>query len=152
MLFDLQSLFSDQQDFGGNAGTAVPSTNVIDLGAVDTPEHAVGPITRDLGRGRPIPIHIQVTETFVDDGGNDFTALTVALQIDDAEGFGTAETVLSQTFAQADLVVGKRLPPFYIPEGVDKRYVRLLYTPVGGGLDAGKITAGLVFGRSNWTT
>lgn len=150
MLMDLQSTFSDQQSLIGAGAALIPSTNVIDLGAVDTPKHAKAPITRDLGKGRPIPVLIQVTETFVDDGGADFTNLIVSLEIDDAEGFGTKVIVTSATIQQADLVAGARLMPFYVPEGVDKRYVRLAYTP-NQGLSAGAITAGLVFGRSNWS-
>lgn len=151
MLMDLQSMFSDAQELAGDGATLIPSTNVIDLGAVDTPKHAVGPITRDLGKGRPIPVLIQIVESFVDDGGGDFTGLTINLEVDDAEGFGTKTILDTFTVAQADLVAGKRLQPFYIPEGVNKRYVRLAYTENGGGSSAGKITAGLVFGRSNWT-
>jgi hypothetical protein len=93
---------------------------------------------------------VQVTEAFVDDGGNDFTQLTVAIEIDDAEGFGTKSTVMSVVIPQADLTLGARLVPFYLPEGINKRYVRLAYTP-NQGLSAGKITAGLVFGRANWS-
>ncbi len=150
MLMDLQSMFSDQQSLVGNGAVLIPSTNVIDLGAVDTPKHAKAPITRDLGKGRPIPVLLQVTEAFVDDGGADFTQLTVALQVDDDGAFGSATTVFSVVIPQADLTAGARLMPFYIPEGVNERYVRLAYTP-NQGLSAGKITAGLVFGRSNWS-
>lgn len=150
MLMDLQSMFSDQQSLVGAGAALIPSTNVIDLGAVDTPKHAAGPITRDLGKGRPIPVLVQVTEAFVDDGGNDFTQLTLAIEIDDAEGFGTKSTVMSVVIPQADLTLGARLIPFYLPEGINKRYVRLAYTP-NQGLSAGKITAGLVFGRANWS-
>lgn len=151
MLMDLQSMFSDQQELAGDGGVLIPSTNVIDLGAVDVPKHAKAAPTRDLGFGRPIPVLIQITETFVDDSGGDFTGLTINLEVDDAEGFGTKTVLQTFTVAQADLVAGKRLQPFYIPEGVNKRYVRLAYTENGGGTAAGKITAGLVFGRDNWT-
>lgn len=143
MLMDLQSMFSDKQAIT----TTAASTNVIDLGAVDTPKHAAGPITRDLGKGRPIPITVMVNETFTAAGA---ATLTIALQVDDDEAFGSATTVLTQTFALAALTAGAKLPPFYIPEGVDERYVRLNYTVATGPMTAGKITAGLVFGRSNW--
>lgn len=142
MLFDLQSMFSDQQAITATAA----STNVIDLGAVDTPKHAVGPITRDMGKGRPIPVHIQVTEAF-----NNLTSLAIALQVDDDEAFGSAKTVMTTTVLLADLAAGKRIAPFYIPEGVDERYVRLNYTVSGTAPTTGKVTAGLVFGRANWS-
>lgn len=142
MLFDLQSMFSDKQAITATAA----STNVIDLGAVDTPKHAVGPITRDLGKGRPIPVSISVNEAF-----NNLTSLAVALQVDDDVAFGSPKTVATVTVALADLVVGKRIAPFYIPEGVDERYVRLNYTVTGTAPTTGKVTAGLVFGRANWS-
>lgn len=154
MLMDLQSMFSDQQDFGGDDGTAaIPSTNVIDLGAVDTPKHANAAPTRDLGLGRPIPVLVQVTEDFSQDVGTDFTGMTFTLQVDDDEAFGSPTTVIeSREYLLAELVAGKKIEPFYIPEGVNERYMRLVYTPVGGGMDSGKITAGLIFGRAGWTS
>jgi hypothetical protein len=140
---DLQSTFSDAQAITGTAA----SENVIDLGTVDTPEYAVGPITRDLGRGRHIPILIQVVEDFAT-----LTSLQVQLQTDDNDGFSSATTVASsEDVALADLVAGRKLAPFYVPLNVDERYVRLNYVVTGSNATAGKITAGLVFGRAQWT-
>ena len=145
MLMDLQSMFSDKQAITVTAA----STNVIDFGAAGTPKHAKAAVTRDIGKGRPIPIMVMVNQTFTDVGSDG--TLTIALQVDDDEAFGSATTVLSQTFALATLVAGAKLPPFYVPEGVDERYARLNYTVASGPMTAGKITAGLVFGKSNWS-
>ena len=143
MIFDTQSMFSDAQAITATAR----STNVIDLGAVDTPKHAVGPITRDLGRGRPVELAVQVVEAF-----NTLTSLTIALQVDNDVAFGSPKTVMTLSVPLAGLTLGARLPPFYIPEGVDERYVSFLYTVVGTNPTLGKITAGLTFAsNSKWS-
>jgi hypothetical protein len=138
---DLQSMFSDKQAITADAA----STNVIDLGAPETPLFAKAPISQDVGKGRAIPVHIQVVETF-----NNLTNVVVSLQVDNDVAFGSPKTVSSVTVLLADLKAGKRIPPFYIPEGVDERYVRLFYDITGTAPTTGKITAGLVFGRANW--
>ncbi len=141
MLMDLQSMFSNRQAITATAA----STDVLDLGAAGTPKFAKGPVIRDLGRGRPIPINIQIVEAF-----NNLTSLTVALQVDNDSAFGSPKTVLSVVVPLAELTAGRTIPPFYIPVGVDERYVRLLYTVTGTAPTLGRVTAGLQFGRSNW--
>jgi len=141
MIFDSTNLFSDQQAI---TATAV-STNVIDLGATDTPQHAVNAITRDIGKGRPIDFFLRVTEDF--DSADDDGTLTVTLQMDTVEGFGSATTVLElQAFDEADLVAGFVVPIQWVPRGTVERYIRLNYTVGGtGDFTAGKVTAGFVF-------
>lgn len=141
MLFDLQGMFSDKQAITADAA----STNVIDLGAPETPMFAKAAITQDFGRGRPIPITIQVVETF-----NTLTNLIINVQCDNDVAFGSPKTLLSTTVLLADLVAGRKIPPYFIPEGIDERYLRLFYDVTGTNPTLGKITAGLVFGRSNW--
>jgi hypothetical protein len=141
MLMDLQSMFSNRQAIIATA----PSTDQIDLGVVDTPRFARAPITRDLGRARPFPIHIQVIESF-----NNLTSLTVALQVDNDVAFGSPKTLITTVVPLAGLVAGAVIPPFFLPVGVDERYVRLLYTVTGTAPTLGRITAGFQFGRSNW--
>lgn len=143
MLLDMQSLFSDAQAITATAA----STNVIDLGLPGTPQHAKAPIHQDLGKGRPIQLLVQIVESF-----NTLTSLTITMQKDTVENFASPETVMTTgAIALADLVAGKRLPPFYVPEGVDQRYLRLNYTVAGTAPTTGKVTAGLVFGVENWT-
>lgn len=141
MIFDKESMFSDQQAITGSA----VSESVIDLGAPGTPMHAAGAITQDLGRGRDMAVRIQVTEDF-----NTLTSLKIAVEVDDAEGFGSAEEVASVSVALADLKAGYVTPIAYMPRGVDKRYVRLNYTVTGTDPTTGKVTAGLVFGNETW--
>lgn len=136
MLFDKQNLFSDAQAITADAA----STNVIDFGAPQTPQHAKNAITRDMGKGRKPELRIQVVETF-----NTLTSLTFSVQIDDAEGFGTLSTVSSHTATLAQLVAGYVVPIELMPRGVNKRYMRLYYDVGGTNPTLGKITAGLVF-------
>lgn len=143
MLMDLQSMYSDAQAITASAA----SENVIDHGAPGTPKHAKAAITQDLGFGRPVPILIQVVEDFAT-----LTSLQIALEVDADNSWGAGNVTVLNTLdvAAADLVAGKRFTPFYLPEGMNLRYSRLFYT-VTGTATAGKITAGLVFGRTTWT-
>lgn len=142
MIFDTQSMFSDKQAITATAA----STNVIDFGEPMTPKHAKAAITQDIGRGKAIPIRVQVTEDF-----NTLTSLTVAMQVDSDEAFGSAETVATFTVPLADLEAGYVLPLQFLPTGIKKRYMRLNYTVTGTAPTAGAITAGLVFGNDNWS-
>lgn len=134
MIFDQQTLLSDQQAITATAA----STNVIDLGPIATG------IVRDIGKGKPIPLRIQVTEAF-----NTLTSLTFALQVDDNEAFGSAKTVWSQVVLLADLKAGKVIVPEYITRGTDERYLRLYYTVTGTAPTLGKVTAGVVAGAQS---
>ena len=137
MLFDKTTLLSDQQAITATAA----STNVIDLGA--TPSS----IARDIGKGKPIPLLIQVTEQFTAAGAG---TLTVALQVDSDEAFGSAKTVwTSPAIAKATLAPGYVIVPEYIPRGTDERYMRLNYTVATGPMTAGKVVAGVTMGNQS---
>ena len=142
MIFDTQSLFSDAQAITADA----VSTNVIDLGVPSTPMHAAGPITQDVGRGRDIPIRVQVVEDF-----NTLTSLTISVQVDTVENFASPTTVLSVTVPLAGLVAGYVLPVQYIPLRTNEQFMRLDYNVTGTDPTTGAITAGLVFGNENWS-
>mgnify|MGYP006883135867 CR=1 FL=1 len=143
MIFDAQALFSDDQAI---TATAV-STNVIDLGAPDTPKHAAAAIGQDVGFGNAKAIRIQVTADFAT-----LTSLTFTLQKDTVENFASPETVVALgTVAVADLVAGYVLPLEVLPRGIDQQYLRLNYTVVGSNATAGTITAGLVFEGEGWS-
>lgn len=125
MLFDKQSLFSDNQAI---TATAV-SENVVCL--------AKGPL-KDVALGNPLPLAILVTEAFAG-----LTNLTVTIETATDKEFSDA-TVLATTgaIAAADLVAGYTFPINFIPKG-NKGYMRAKYT-VSGTATAGKITAGVV--------
>lgn len=142
MIFDKTTLFSDAQAI---TATAV-STNVIDLGATDTPKHAANAITRDIGKGRVLDMRIQAVETFASAAGDH--TLTFALELDAAEAFGGGadKSIDLGTYTKAELVAGFVVPIQHVPVGANLRYARLAYTVAGtGNYTAGKITAGLVF-------
>lgn len=142
MIFDAQSLFSDAQAITADAA----STNTIDLGAAGTPMHAKGPITQDVGRGRPIELRMQVVEAF-----NNLTSLRIVIQTDSTEAFSSPKEASSVTVPLASLVAGYVAPIAYVPRGVDERFVRVFYDVTGTAPSTGKVTAGLVFGNEAWS-
>ncbi len=114
-------MFSDGQAVTANGA----STNVIDLGATGTVLNAPAALVRDIGKGNPIEIVIQIDAAA---GGTNPT-LNAAIQVDDNEGFSSPTTV-----ASGDLVgtaAGSQVSLYYMPQNVNERYVRLNYT-VGG--------------------
>lgn len=134
MIFDQQTMLSDAQAITATAA----STNVINLGPIKAG------MVRDIGKGEPIPLLIQVTEQFAAAGAG---TLTVALQVDDNEAFSSAKTVwTSATFALATLKPGFVIIPEFIPRGTDEQYMRLNYTVATGPMTAGKVTAGVTNG------
>lgn len=132
MIFDQQNLFSDAQAITATAA----STNVIDLGPI-----AAGQ-TRDIGKGTPIPLLIQVVEAFAD-----LTSLKIDIELDSTETFTPDKTISVGTYLLADLKAGMKVPFQCVPDGVNMRFMRLKYTVTGTAPTAGKITAGIVMGR-----
>lgn len=137
MIFDKQNLFSDAQAITATAG----STNTIDLGPINAA------VTRDIGKGTPIPILIQVVDVF--DSVADDETLTVSLEQDSTDTFTPDRTDILATISNADLkTLGYKVPVQAMIDGVRYRYIRLKYTVAGtGNFTAGKITAGIVMGR-----
>jgi hypothetical protein len=134
MIFSKEQLFSNAQVVTANAA----STNVIDLGAPGTALNAPAALKRDIGKGRPIPIRIQL----VADATGTSPTLDVDLQVDSDEAFGSPKTVASaQQIAGG--AAGDRVAIFYVPEGTDERFLRLNYT-VTGTTPSYTITAGIV--------
>lgn len=126
MILDKQTLLSDAQAITATAA----STNLIDLG-----------VARDIGKGKEIPLLIQVVESF-----NNLTSLKIDIETDDNSGFASAKVVASHTAVLADLVAGFIVPLDKVPRGTKERYVRLNYTVTGAAPAAGKITAGVTMG------
>lgn len=138
MIFNAEELFSDDQAITATAA----STNVLDLGATGTVYGAAAAITRDIGPGEPIPLLIQVTETFAT-----LTSLDVQIELDSTTTFTPDSTIDVQlAVPAATLVAGYKMPYIYVPNDVNLRYMRLKYTVNGSNATAGKITAGIVAG------
>lgn len=124
MILDETVLLSDDQAITATAN----STNTIDLGA-----------DRDIGKGVPVPLLVQVTEDF-----DNLTSLTIAVQTDDNDSFSSATTLATTgAIPLASLVAGYQAPLDFVPRGTE-RYVRLAYTVTGVAPTAGKVTAGIV--------
>lgn len=137
MIFSAQQLFSSDQAITAT----VLSTNVIDLGVADTPYGAAAALNRDIGKGTPIPILVQVTEAF-----NTLTSLTITLETGAVAG--TLGTVLeTQTIVLADLTVGRQMNMGFIPKKATGRYIGLRYTVAGVAPTLGRITAGITMGN-----
>lgn len=143
MIFDNQSLLSDAQAITVTAA----STNVIDLGDTGRVYGATVDLVRDIGKGKQIPLLVQVVEAFAAAGA---ATLTVSLQVDDNEAFGSPKTVwTSPALALADLKPGYVVVPEYIPRGTNERFMRLYYTVATGPMTAGKVMAGVTMGNQS---
>jgi hypothetical protein len=140
MIFDATTLFSNAQAITATAA----STNIIDLGATGTIYGAAAAQTRDVGKGKSVPMRASVTESF-----NNLTSLTISIETDDNAGFASAKTVwTSVAYTLAQLQVGAQLLlPDDLPVGTDERYLRLKYTVAGTAPTLGKITAGVTAGN-----
>lgn len=143
MIFDKTTLFSDAQAVTASA----PSTNVIDLRPVDNVTGASAPLRRDIGRGTPIPLSVQVVEAFAG-----LTSLTVSVQTSDDAAFGSGVVTHASTtaIAVADLKAGWTSTLHYVPPAGPagmKRYLRLNYAVTGSNASAGRVTAGVTFGH-----
>lgn len=125
MLFDENLLFSDAQAI-----------------KADTASTKSYKTFGDIGKGIPVPLHIQVVEDF-----DKLTSLTVKFQTAADEDFTTPVVLQEATLPLADLKEGKVFPINYIPTGC-LDYVRLYYDVTlpenGSAPTKGKITAGVV--------
>lgn len=137
MVLDKNTMFSEDQAITVSA----PSTNVLDLGALGKVSYDPGTgkpqLLHAVGRGRDIPLLIQVTEDFAT-----LTSLKIAVETDDNSAFSSAKEVLSQTVAVAELKKGFK-PSFRELPIIKERYVRINFTVNGANATAGKITAAL---------
>lgn len=142
MIFDDTNLLSNDQAITASAA----SEDVIDLGAPGTVLNGPYPLNRDIGRGTPIPLLVQVTTTFAT-----LTSLKVAVQSGDVEAFtGQIDTVIeTEAIPVAKLLAGYQFVLNFVPKGVKHRYVRLYYTVAGSNATAGKVTAGVTMGNQD---
>lgn len=134
MIFSIEQTFSA----GQTVTTTGPSTNVIDLGATGTVVKGPVALVRDIGKGEPIAIWIQLDA----DAGGTSPTLDVALQVDSDPAFGSPKTVATAPQI-AGGSAGDRVAIHYIPEGTNERYLRLNYT-LGGTTPTYTVTAGIV--------
>lgn len=141
MIFDRTELFSSAQPV--TASTA--STNVIDTGAPGTLVGATAALVRDLGKGNPLPLRINVRSSF-----NNLTGFQIAYQVADDAAFTQNLTTVIQspvyTLAQVQTGAAHILPDV-APIGANRRYHRLYYTVTGTAPTTGTIDAGFTAGN-----
>lgn len=133
MIMDKELLFSDAQA----VTAAAASTNLVDLGGAN-----------DVGTGENLYV-VAVVDVAFTDAGSDST-LAVKVQTDDDVAFGSAtdaqELFTFPALAAAGSVKIARLQP----GAIDERYMRLFFTPAGGNLTTGSITAFIAHDIDKW--
>ena len=128
MLVDKELLLSNEQSL---TATAV-STYSVNLGAV-----------RDVGKGKQLFVVVVIdTAVAVADAAK---TLAISLITDDAEGLGSATTILTlPTIAGSLLTAGRTPIVIAIPPGIAEQYLGLTYT-LSTTFTAFKVTAFVAF-------
>jgi hypothetical protein len=151
VLFDKNNRFSYRQDLA-KAAAAYLSDKSINVGAVSAiPSMFQAPGTsglRDVGKGRSVPVLIQVVETFTS-GGAGTLKVDGCIADNEAGTSGLAVLASSPAIALATLVAGYKFMVFTeLPPGVGaKQFILLQYTIGTAAMTAGKITAGIVWDK-----
>jgi hypothetical protein len=142
MLMDKQNTMSDDQDLAIAAGSVLSDFS-IDLGASAT-DSLGNTVISDIGRGSPVDLLVQVTETFVGANGT----LKAELVMADNAALTSNLVVLQDSGAipVASLIAGYQFR-LRIPAGISKRYLGLRYTVAVTTQTAGKVTATLLLDR-----
>lgn len=133
MITSKQQTFSDGQVVTADAA----STNVIDLGAPGTVLGAPAAMVRNIGKGRPVPLYVQLDA----DASGTTPTLDVRLEVDNDVNFGSAK-VVARSEQIAGGAAGDRVSLYAVGERADERYMRLFYD-VGGTTPSYTISAGI---------
>lgn len=144
MIFSAQQLFSEDQDLAQVAGTYA-STNIINTGTPGTVYGAAAALGRDVGKGVPVPILVQITEDFTSAGAS---TLQVQIEVADNAAFSTNNEVIaeSRAYPKAECVAGKQFEVAYLPNDC-RQYLRVNYVIGTATTTAGKCTAGITMGN-----
>lgn len=136
MILDAQNELSDSQAV---TATAI-STNVIDLGAPGTPIGGAAALTKDLAKGRTVPLTIQVDTSATAAGA---ATVTFSVETDSTADLATSPTVAwtSAAIGKATLVEGYEIHLPAIPIPANERYLGVRYTVATGPLTAGAFSA-----------
>jgi hypothetical protein len=139
MIFDLNTLFSNQQAITADAA----STNNLNTGTNGTVYGASSALRRDQGKGTFAPLLIQVTETF-----NNLTSLEVQVRVDDNSAMSSPKIVArTGQIPLASLVAGYQVFIDSLPLGTDEQFIDLFYDITGTAPTLGKVMAGLTMGN-----
>ena len=126
MIFDRTLQFCDNQSVFADA----PSSDVIDL-----------KVARDIGKGGPIPLVVQVTEDF-----NNLTSLALMIQCAPTAAFSSPRTIVTYIRPLASLWRGAQFSLTALTPGVNERFLRLYFDVTGTAPTSGRITAGVLAG------
>jgi hypothetical protein len=142
MILSKELELSDAQQIS----TTANSTNVIDLGSTGTVLGGPAALVRDIGKGEPVPVLIQVETAFA-------TNQPGTLQIKVVNGATTTlsgATTLVETpaLAASTLVAGYQIPIQFLPEKITQRYLGIVYTCTNT-VATGTVTAAIVMGRQS---
>jgi hypothetical protein len=144
MIRDQQNMFSRSQAITADA----ISEHVIDL------EPNGGPnLTKNIGAGNPLYLHILVMTTLTDADGT--PTLTVTLESDDNTTLSSAtvHATVATAVTEATLVAGYWIAQGYaLPAGNYQRYLGLRYTTNTADFDGGTVSAWLSENRYDSTT
>ncbi len=137
MILSAQQIFSNAQAVTVDA----ISTNVIDLGVAGTPFGGQAPLNRDVGKGNPIYVLVQVVIAFV-------TTVSIQITLENSAAAGLTSSIIlaDETVLVADLVAGKQMFMQLLPNGITLRYLGLRYN-VTTTATAGAFTAGISMGN-----
>lgn len=149
MYQDLQSSFTKDmtsaannsaQTVVGTAGTALRSSNVIDMGVpANTKRNSLSQNAQvNNFDAACIPLHIQFVEALAGATGG----LKIDIVTDSASDLVTAPVVLyTITIPLASAIVGYSVPLREVPMGLVKRYLGMKFTPLTADSTAGKVDA-----------
>lgn len=159
MFYDLQASFTKnfsssadngEQAIVGAAGTAIRSTNVMDMGQTVSSAFINGsmgyPKRQSLGDNAlknnfdapHIPLHIQVTKDFAGNTGG----LKIDLVNADNEALTTNPVIVyTVTIPLAELKAGKQVAIKELPMGINKRWLGFNFTPLTAASTAGSVDA-----------
>lgn len=139
MILDTLTLLSDDQDLSQVAGTYYSDVyNTLGDAGYTTSVSAPSGVAKDLGKGTPKDFFCRVTETFTSGGA----ATLVATLQSSADNSTYVDSVVSKTFALADLVSGADLLPQHLPHGL-LQYIRVKYVIGTATTTAGTVTCGI---------
>ena len=128
MLIDSQNEFSDDQTLAIAVGDQA-SSNLVDLS-----------VDRDIGKGEPVPLLVQITDDATSGGAG---TLQVLVQSDGDVAFGSPSVLYtSEVIALATLVAGYKFLINFVPRA-NERYVRVLYRIGTADLTGGTVHASM---------
>lgn len=148
MLFDDQNTLSWRQDLAQVAASYFSdrSINVGKAGTIPAAFQSIGSAPRDVGKGRPVRLLIEVVETFTSGGAGTLQAELVAAD-DDVLATNLVSVEIGAAIALATLVAGYYFTvAAMLPPGIGaKQFIGCRYTIGTATMTAGKVTAGILW-------